>query len=115
MRPGLYQRLNPSCSPRMPLPTRWSIQDGEPSAGSQRLAGSIKRTKDGSRIDENYGGVSHFCLKAFVHLDVLAALLLFPLPAPKCPVEDTNRSDPYSGRTIACDDIAWVMHSQINA
>jgi hypothetical protein len=74
-----------------------------------------KVLKDGSRIDENYGGVSHFCLKAFVHSEVLAALLLFPLPAPKSPIEETNRYDPYSGRAIACDDIAWVMHSQINA
>ena len=34
----------------MPLPTRWSIQDGEPSAGSQRLAGSIKRTQPAAAV-----------------------------------------------------------------
>ena len=52
------------------------------------------------------------CLKAFVHLDALTALQLFPLPALKSPVEETNRTDPYSGRTIPGDDIAWVKHSR---
>jgi hypothetical protein len=65
-----------------------------------------KLLKDGSRIYENYGGVSHFCLKAFVPLDVLAALQLFPLPAPNSPIEDTNRTYPYSGRAIPDDNIA---------
>jgi hypothetical protein len=65
-----------------------------------------KLLKDGSRIYENYRGVSHFCLKACVHLDVLAALQLFPLPAPKSPIEDTNRTYPYSGRAIPDDNIA---------
>jgi hypothetical protein len=81
--------------------------DGENASG--------KLLKDGSRIDENYGEVSNLRLKAFVYLDVLAARQLFPLPPPESPIEESNRSDPYSGRTIPGDDIAWVMHSQINA
>ena len=34
------------------------------------------------------------CRKAFVHLHALVALRLFPPPAPKSPIEETNRTDP---------------------
>ena len=44
----------------------------------------------------------------------LPAFQLFLLPGPKSPIEETYCSDPYSGRAISGDDIAWVMHSQIN-
>jgi hypothetical protein len=44
----------------------------------------------------------------------LPALQLFPPPGPKSPIEETDRSDPYTGCTISGDDIARVMHSQIN-
>src|SRR5690349_2091712 len=32
------------------------------------------------------------CRKAFVHLHALVALRLFPPPAPKSPIEETNRT-----------------------
>jgi hypothetical protein len=51
----------------------------------------------------------------FLLLDLLASLRLFLLAGPKTPFEETYRPDPYNGRAISCDDVAWVMHSQINA
>jgi hypothetical protein len=77
--------------------------------------GNSRELKDGSRIVEDYGDISHLRVEALVHVDILSALPFFPLPGPKSPIEETNRSDPYSCRTVSCDDIAWVMHSQINA
>jgi hypothetical protein len=44
-----------------------------------RLEGFLK-LKDGSRIVENHGDVSHLRLKALVHLDVLAGPPAFPSP-----------------------------------
>src|SRR6267378_7612129 len=48
-------------------------------------------------------------------LGVLSAAHLFPAPVCKNLVEKCYRSDPYRTHTVSGDNVAWVMHSQINA